>query len=627
MMTIITKQICLNILMIVSVIGMEIENYEKIIDQDDTSLAKALLTIISEFYVPQSNTISIMKGVTNRLDLKNVLILSDICAYIGKTLAVALQINEIGIHYQCCNVKFTNNIILVYSYESFRLTYDSMTAETFDYSGYYTIVITAEFNQMNAGIVKNILQDCWQRQITNVNVLVLQRRSERTVVTLYTYFPFTPFYCENVVVPLIWNYFYVDHFVHTKKELFPPKMKNLYQCPLTIVTVEIRPYIFLRGIIQSNNSITLVDGIDARLMYVLSQRMNFKPMFVIPDDIPRRGVIHKNGTVTGAFGMVYRRKANISTAANLYSAHRESILTATKPYMYEQLVFVVPNPIPYSPLEILLFPFTLSTWIAIVLIFAVAVVVVFIVMHNNEMYGLVVGLENRSPYMNLVCTLLVGPTQNEPKRNFARFLIIMWILACFVLRTAYQGQLFTFLKMDKMKDGVRSIEELIEKKITVKLPEELSAFVTFDQRMEKLLQFHHPNSYWNYVTETEAYVYPMSPLIYNVTQMIYTKGYYTKFKTLRIGIFPFVLYLPKQSCLRGEINQKIQSVVESGLIEKWTSDYKEIRFADSDLDIVPRKLNMTQLLGVFQLCGLILVVALISFILEIVSSINLNFSF
>lgn len=96
----------------------------------------------------------------------------------------------------------------------------------------------------------------------------------------------------------------------------------------------------------------------------------------------------------------------------------------------------------------------------------------------------------------------------------------------------------------------------------------------------------------------------------------------SQLKTLRIGVYPFVMYLSKHSCLTTEINDKIQYVVESGLIEKWTADYKETRFSNSDrLDKnTPRTLNIAQLLGVFQLYCLLLIVATISFVVEIVNS-------
>lgn len=152
--------------------------------------------------------------------------------------------------------------------------------------------------------------------------------------------------------------------------------------------------------------------------------------------------------------------------------------------MYEQLVFVVPNPIPYSALEILVSPFTLSTWITISVVLISVVTVMFILQYHRPAQ-LAIDLESHSAYINLVHTFLVGSMLKMPKKNFVRTVVILWILACMILRTAYQGELFKFMKMNKMKDQVRSIEELIEKNISVKLPEELLSVVTFDKRMEK----------------------------------------------------------------------------------------------------------------------------------------------
>lgn len=123
------------------------------------------------------------------------------------------------------------------------------------------------------------------------------------------------------------------------------------------------------------------------------------------------------------------------------------------------------------------------------------------------------------------------------------------------------------------------------------------------------------------MTENEAYVYPLSPLVYNETRIFNGKRLYRKIHTLRIGVYPFVMYLSKHSCFTPAINDKIQYVLASGLIEKWTAEYKETRFSKSQRrhdENVPRTINITQLIGVFQLYGFFLIVASISFILEIV---------
>lgn len=182
----------------------------------------------------------------------------------------------------------------------------------------------------------------------------------------------------------------------------------------------------------------------------------------------------------------FNKKANITVATILYTSNRESILTASRPYMYEQLIFVVPNPIPriqsnrciILPIQIINMDrhsySTLTSFYSD-----------FHLQHNDKVYELIVGRGNQSPYLNLIYAFLVGTVYYEPRKKFARLIVIVWIIACMVLRTAYQGQLFTLMKMNKLKDRVRSINDLIERNSSVKLPEELLTFVTFDQRIEK----------------------------------------------------------------------------------------------------------------------------------------------
>lgn len=59
----------------------------------------------------------------------------------------------------------------------------------------------------------------------------------------------------------------------------------------------------------------------------------------------------------------------------------------------------------------------------------------------------------------------IGMTQ-LPGRNFARFLLMLYILFCLVIRTAYQGKQFEFLQKDMRPADVETIDEMIEKNFT-----------------------------------------------------------------------------------------------------------------------------------------------------------------
>lgn len=129
----------------------------------------------------------------------------------------------------------------------------------------------------NASFVFAVLQDCWSLYITNVIVLATIEIKTRTAI--YTYFPYTVYHCE-AVAPIISNYFIHSAFLY-EIDFFPPKMNNLYQCPLYVATVEEIPYMFL---IHQRNGQIYTDGIDGIIFRVLSQRLNFTPILIIPTE-------------------------------------------------------------------------------------------------------------------------------------------------------------------------------------------------------------------------------------------------------------------------------------------------------------------------------------------------------
>lgn len=170
-------------------------------------------------------------------------------------------------------------------------------SDSLNYFGYYTIVLT-QLHKDQATIVTNILRDCWKSDIFDTNVLTLEPTGDD--LALYTYFPFTPSSCGEIK-PMIWNHFRKDRFVNANREMFPLKMKNFHQCPISILVCPLQPYIFVTKI-YSNDTYEF-EGNEYNLLHTLSERLNFKPEFSVHWD-PNLGNIDSNGTATLAFGMV-----------------------------------------------------------------------------------------------------------------------------------------------------------------------------------------------------------------------------------------------------------------------------------------------------------------------------------
>lgn len=58
-----------------------------------------------------------------------------------------------------------------------------------------------------------------------------------------------------------------------------------------------------------------------------------------------------------------------------------------------------------------------------------------------------------------------------PRRNFARFILALYLLFCLIIRTAYQGKQFEFLQKEIRPANVRSIDEMIQKDFTFYIPD------------------------------------------------------------------------------------------------------------------------------------------------------------
>lgn len=171
-----------------------------------------------------------------------------------------------------------------------------MAEDKFDYTGFYTIVLTQNSNDMYDTVSK-ILTDCWMKYIVNVNVIIAIPIYSRTIV--YTYFPFTKFHC-GIVQPVIVNIFENNTFLYDV-EIFPNKMKNFYKCPITVALFESPPFMILKSF---DNGTIFTDGFDGIIFRVLSQRLNFTPVIYFVPRNEQRGEIFENGTMTGGIKLV-----------------------------------------------------------------------------------------------------------------------------------------------------------------------------------------------------------------------------------------------------------------------------------------------------------------------------------
>lgn len=143
----------------------------------------------------------------------------------------------------------------------------------------------------------------------------------------------------------------------------------------------------------------------------------------------------------------------------------------TRPYIFRSFLLAVPIGEEYNDFEKLLMPFDSDVWNWIILTFSSAFVVIFILKFAARARIFIIGATVQTPSLN-VLMIFSGTSQvTMPGRNFARFLVMQFIIFSMIIRTAWQGKMFEFLQQEIRKPEVQTIDEMIEKNFTFYMTE------------------------------------------------------------------------------------------------------------------------------------------------------------
>lgn len=153
----------------------------------------------------------------------------------------------------------------------------------------------------------------------------------------------------------------------------------------------------------------------------------------------------------------------------LYQNRKKVPTTQLESFFFEgESGFYIPPGHPYKQFEKLFLMFDEYVWIAIAvtLIGGFLILQILNVLCSRVIQDFVFGANIRTTNMNFIGTI-IGTSQTVlPKTNFARFILMMFILFCLVLRTCHQSQLYSLMQSDKRHAELRTIDEAIEKNYT-----------------------------------------------------------------------------------------------------------------------------------------------------------------
>lgn len=180
-------------------------------------------------------------------------------------------------------------------------------------------------------------------------------------------------------------------------------------------------------------------------------------------NVHRWGSLSANGTVTGAMYMVIHNEADLTVGMYTITFLRSKVMSSSEFYFSVPFIMIVPPGTRLASFEKLFRPFSLVVWILLLLTFSIAFAVITIIKFQGiSLQRFIFGSENSSPYLNVLIGFVGGAQTVEPKRNFARYLLMMYLIFCLVKRSLYQGALFQFLQTDDRHSPVQTIDEVVE---------------------------------------------------------------------------------------------------------------------------------------------------------------------
>jgi len=224
---------------------------------------------------------------------------------------------------------------------------------------------------------------------------------------------------------------------------------NNHGCPFSIMAFADSPEIIWPGnkFGEGTNKYSELSGYYTRIIKELSRRLNFSihdGMSAFPYDL-----------TLSSFSKEFDESAKKKAITDMIQIYREVFV-------------VVPLGEFYSGFEKLFLPFDYATWILIAMTFAIGLMTILIVTQlSMTIRNFVVGRDVRAPTMNLLAAIFGLGQTRLPGRNFARFLLMLYILWCLIIRTGYQGVLYDLLKGDGRKPQNMQLQDFIDNNATL----------------------------------------------------------------------------------------------------------------------------------------------------------------
>lgn len=483
------------------------------------------------------------------------------------------------------------------------------------------------FIDATPGEIADIFKICWKLGLNNV--LVIYQKSNE-IINVDSFVPFNPQKCRDTTPQTIVSINKNHKFDTNKIDFFPHKTSDLHKCPIRIGTGYFAPPALV--IDEDKDGNITVSGQDVNLMAIIGEAFNFTPVY--SHVLKTQGTMFENGTMTGIFKLLGDGDVDVVLGGLWIRQSRLKFFHPSLPYARDEVIFVVPRGKELGTFEKFVLPLDQSTWTVIVILYLIGYFVIFIVScQNKKVRDFVFGRNVKTPFLNIYAVYIAYPLTRLPGRNFARFILMNYMLYCIVIRTSYFGAYYNFMMNVKFHKEIETIEQLIQSENDIHTYEVYSDMMAGYPELVKKVTHYFKNademaqSFYQAGTGTNniAILASRNEVNYENYKNFFNKELKEKkpyYHICKEGLVTAhtVFYTSKSFFLNQKMDPIIDTVKNAGLIDHWSDETYNPK-----LDILkalktvsePKPLTMSQIKGPFQLYIFYCAVSCIFFVLEI----------
>jgi hypothetical protein len=455
----------------------------------------------------------------------------------------------------------------------------------FNPKAHFLFVITSRTTDIPSDLAFKILSASWKFMIGDVLLMVwssyLNQNSANlstsndnvnvSLINLFTLFPYArENNCSDVKsVFLLATILLSDsrEFIYNTDMFQERKVEDLYGCPVKVFTYHIPPAV----VDVSKDGKANCTGLEINALLFILNHLNATVMYSILVE----PLIMKSPTakITELIDGLESGSADIALGALPLTLFLSEYADPTVPYFHTPVQWIVPCSKPLARWGTMFNVFSLSVWICLYSSMFLVGIVIYVIARNSE-HPVYSSLQ--SSLLNVWSVALEISVHKMPKSFRVRSLFLIWVFVCLAFCIIFQALFTTYLVNPRMERKIDTTDDLIASGIEYGYSEEYNnaihdRYFRANQRQcaDVYTCLDNVIKYGNFATVSTAF-----HADYYRTRLSWHDRHLPVCKMKEdISRHNAVMYLTKGHPLLRRINKVIRTMVESGMIVKWTNDF------------------------------------------------------